>query len=102
MEVGVPGRLDGKVAIVTGAGSIGPGWGNGKATAVLFAREGARVACIDVNPSAAEETRASIAGEGGAAVALTCDVSRASPGEARGDWDNVSVGKVGRWGGRFK
>src|SRR3546814_7768747 len=43
MEVGVPGRLDGKVAIVTGAGSIGPGWGNGKATAVLFGRQGARV-----------------------------------------------------------
>ena len=34
------GRLAGKTAIVTGAGSVGPGWGNGKATAVLFAREG--------------------------------------------------------------
>ncbi|RPJ43856.1 MAG: 3-oxoacyl-ACP reductase, partial [Deltaproteobacteria bacterium] len=33
-------RLQDKVAIVTGAGSIGPGWGNGKAAAVLFAREG--------------------------------------------------------------
>ena len=37
------GRLAGKVAIVTGAGSVGPGWGNGRATSVLFAREGARV-----------------------------------------------------------
>lgn len=36
-------RLRGKVAIVAGAGSIGPGWGNGKATATIFAREGARV-----------------------------------------------------------
>ena len=35
-------RLKGKVAIVAGAGSIGPGWGNGKATATVFAREGAR------------------------------------------------------------
>jgi len=39
-------RLDGKVAIVTGAGSAGPGWGNGKATAVLMARQGASVFAI--------------------------------------------------------
>ena len=70
------GRLAGKVAVVTGAGSIGPGWGNGKATSVLFAREGARVACLDVNPAAAEETRALIAAEGNEAIAMTCDVSR--------------------------
>src|SRR3546814_18863280 len=82
MEVGVPGRLDGKVAIVTGAGSIGPGWGNGKSTAVLFAREGARVACLDVNPSAAAETRAIIARDGGDAGALTRDDSRAAQREA--------------------
>lgn len=78
----MPGRLEGKVAIVTGAGSIGPGWGNGKATAVLFAREGARVVCVDVNPAAAEETRAIIAGEGGEAIAVTCDVSRREQVEA--------------------
>lgn len=78
----MPGRLDGKVAIVTGAGSIGPGWGNGKATAVLFAREGARVVCVDVNPVAAEETRALIAAEGGEAIAVTCDVSRKSQVDA--------------------
>ena len=71
----MPGRLEGKVAIVTGAGSIGPGWGNGKATSVLFAREGAKVACFDINAEAAEETRSIIAGEGGEAIALTCDVA---------------------------
>jgi|GEM_PF-1997455 NAD(P)-dependent dehydrogenase (short-subunit alcohol dehydrogenase family) len=49
-------RLKDKVAIVTGAGSVGPGWGNGKATAVLFAREGAKVFAVDINLSAAEET----------------------------------------------
>ena len=49
-------RLKGKVAIVTGAGASGPGWGNGKATAVLFAREGARVFGIDMNEAAARET----------------------------------------------
>ncbi len=70
------GRLAGKVAVITGAGSIGPGWGNGKATSVLFAREGARVACLDVNSAAAEETRALIAAEGNEAIAVTCDVSR--------------------------
>ena len=41
------GRLSGKIAIVTGAGSRGAGLGNGKATAILFAREGARVLCVD-------------------------------------------------------
>ena len=41
------GRLAGKVAIVTGAGSVGPGWGNGRAIAVRFAEEGARVFAVD-------------------------------------------------------
>lgn len=50
------GRLAGKVAIVTGAGSRGPGLGNGKATAILFAREGARVLCADAVKERAEET----------------------------------------------
>ena len=50
------GRLAGKTALVMGAGSSGPGWGNGKATAVLFAREGARVLCVDLNEAAARET----------------------------------------------
>ena len=42
-------RLEGKVAIVTGAGSSGPGVGTGKATATLFAREGARVLLVDLS-----------------------------------------------------
>ena len=71
------GRLDGKTAIVVGAGSIGPGWGNGKATAVTFAREGAQVFCVDRNAAAAEETAGIIAGEGGRAIAFTADASRA-------------------------
>ena len=49
-------RLKNRVAIVTGAGSVGPGWGNGKATAVLFAREGAKVFASDINLAAVEET----------------------------------------------
>ena len=68
-------RLANKAAIVTGAGSIGPGWGNGKAAAVLFAREGARVLAVDRDPRAAEETRAIIASEGGTCEAFTADVT---------------------------
>jgi NAD(P)-dependent dehydrogenase (short-subunit alcohol dehydrogenase family) len=75
-------RLKGKVAMVVGAGSIGPGWGNGKATAVTFARQGAAVFCVDRNAAAAEETVAIIAGDGGRAKAFTADVSRAGEVEA--------------------
>lgn len=69
-------RLKDKVAIVTGAGSIRPGMGNGKATAILFAREGARVACVDRNLEAAEETVRLIRGEGGEAMAIQADVTK--------------------------
>ena len=76
------GRLDGKTAIVVGAGSIGPGWGNGKATAVTFARQGARVFCVDRNARAAAETVEIITKEGGQAVAFAADASRAADIEA--------------------
>src|SRR5260370_18517755 len=75
-------RLKGKTALVVGAGSIGPGWGNGKATAVTFAREGAQVFCVDRNAAAAEETVKIISSEGGRASAFTADVSRAGDVEA--------------------
>jgi NAD(P)-dependent dehydrogenase (short-subunit alcohol dehydrogenase family) len=68
-------RLEGKVAILFGAGSVGPGWGNGKAAAVLYARHGASVVCVDVNREAAEETVGLILGEGGRAFAVACDVT---------------------------
>src|SRR3979411_1590289 len=75
-------RLKGKTAMVVGAGSIGPGWGNGKATAVTFAREGAQVFCVDRTAPAAEETVKIITAEGGKATAFTSDVSRAAEVEA--------------------
>src|SRR4051794_16405569 len=75
-------RLKGKTAMVVGAGSIGPGWGNGKATAVTFAREGAQVFCVDRNAAAARETVEIITGEGGKAAAFTADVSREAEVEA--------------------
>lgn len=68
-------RLEGKVAIVTGAGSRGTGIGNGKATAVLFAREGARVLLVDQFPDRADETLRMIKSEGGEASVLAADVT---------------------------
>ena len=70
------GRLEERVALVFGAGSVGPGWGNGKASAVAYAREGARVVCADISLAAAQETAGIIAGEGRVAQALACDVTR--------------------------
>jgi len=71
-------RLRGKVAIVVGAGSIGPGWGNGKAIAVTFAREAAKVLCVDIDPAAAEETVGIIRGEGGEARLFQADVTKSA------------------------
>ncbi|HUN38867.1 MAG TPA: SDR family NAD(P)-dependent oxidoreductase [Acetobacteraceae bacterium] len=70
--------MAGKVAIVTGAGSVGPGWGNGKATATLLARQGAAVFLVDINPSAAEETRGIIQSEGGASAVHGSDMTLAA------------------------
>src|SRR5262245_13878783 len=86
-------RLSGKIAIVTGAGSRGPGLGNGKATAILFAREGARVLCVDQVKDRAEETVGSIRAEGGEAVAHAADVTR--PAECAA----MVKEAVDRWGG---
>ncbi len=69
------GRLQNKVALICGAGSIGPGWGNGKATATAFAREGAKVFAVDLNPGAAAETAEIIKGEGHNATSHGADVS---------------------------
>ena len=69
-------RLAGKVAIVTGAGqSPGPNIGNGRATAILFAREGASVVLVDRDREAGESTQRAIAEEGGAAHVVEADVS---------------------------
>jgi NAD(P)-dependent dehydrogenase (short-subunit alcohol dehydrogenase family) len=69
------GRLEGKVAIVTGAGSVGPGWGNGRAAAVLFAQEGAKVFAVDNNKAAMDETVEHIAEHRGTVAVHDCDVT---------------------------
>lgn len=71
-------RLKNKVAIVAGAGSIRPGMGNGKATAILFAREGAKVVAADLNLEAAEETANIIRNDGGEVVTVQADVTSES------------------------
>lgn len=69
-------RLEGRVALVFGAGSIGDGWGNGKAAAVAYARNGARVVAIDLNAEAAAVTREIILAEGNEAISVAADVTR--------------------------
>ncbi len=70
-------RLEGKVALITGAGS-----GIGKEAALLFAAEGARVACVDLNADSAAATASEIEAGGGDAIAVTADVSSAKDSAA--------------------
>lgn len=70
------GRLAGKVAIVTGAGSIAPGWSNGRAVAVTFAREGAQVIAMDLDEKSLDETRDLIRAEGGQCEAVVGSVAQ--------------------------
>ena len=70
-------RVKGKVAIVTGAGSVAPSCiGNGKAAAIVYAREGARVMLVDYNLEAAKETKSLIKEEGGECIAFKANVSQ--------------------------
>jgi len=86
------GRLEGKVAIVTGGGSRAAGIGTGRAAAVLFARNGARVIVVDRDDAAAADTVAMIAEEGGEAVAFAADLT------SEGDCAAMAAAAVGRWG----
>jgi NAD(P)-dependent dehydrogenase (short-subunit alcohol dehydrogenase family) len=69
------GRLAGKVAIVTGAGCVGPGWGNGRATCVRFAEEGARIFAVDRNLDSVTETIERVKSVGGEIAVQYCDVT---------------------------
>ena len=85
-------RLEGKVAIVTGAGSSGPGIGNGKATSLLFAREGAKVLLVDATLERAEETQRMIREEGGEASVFQADMTN------RGDCQAMADAAMERYG----
>ena len=68
-------RLKGKVALVAGAGCVGPGWGNGRATSVIFAQEGARVFAVDRDAASMTETVARAREGGGEITTHLCDVT---------------------------
>lgn len=77
------GRLDGKTAVICGAGQTpGQTIGNGRAMAILFAREGARVLCVDRVAERAQETADMIAAEGGRAHVLAANIAKAEGAEA--------------------
>ena len=86
-------RLQDRVAIVVGAGqSPGEGIGNGRATALTFAREGARVLCVDHHVASAQETVDMIAAKGGTAAAFRADVTKNAELEA------MVADALSRWG----
>lgn len=71
------GKFENKTVVVTGAGSIAEGWGNGRATSVVYAKEGARLVLVDRNKDAVEHTARLVRDEGGTCVTVTADVSNA-------------------------
>jgi NAD(P)-dependent dehydrogenase (short-subunit alcohol dehydrogenase family) len=69
------GRLEGKIAIVTGAGCVAPGWGNGRATCVRFAEEGAKIFAVDLKSETMVETVERVKAAGGEIETHLCDVT---------------------------
>ena len=87
-------RLKAKVVLLFGAGSSGEGWGNGKATAAVFAQEGARVVGVDLNLSAAEETKAAIAELGFEMDAISADVTSSDQVKAAVEHTLARYGRI--------
>ena len=86
-------RLEGKIAVVVGAGqSPGEGIGNGRATVLRFAQEGARILAVDRDLAAAEETAGLARQEGGECIAFEADVTREATLAA------AMAAAVERWG----
>jgi NAD(P)-dependent dehydrogenase (short-subunit alcohol dehydrogenase family) len=80
LSMSLAGRLAGKVVFITGAGSVGTGWGNGRAMAVRFALEGAKVYGVDRYPERMAETAQLIKDAGGVFVGAACDVTDSDSG----------------------
>ncbi len=89
----MPGRVAGKVALITGAGCVGPGWGNGRAAAVLFARESAKVFAVDKDPETMTETVARV-GNDGEIVTHVCDVTDDAQVRAMVDACRKAFGRI--------
>src|SRR5262245_17251582 len=88
------GRLSGKVAVVTGAAPRGEGVGNGMATAILFAREGAKVVLVNRSAERAEKLRRLIEQEGGEASVFAGDVAKPHTAEAMADFAVSQYGRL--------
>src|SRR5438874_412743 len=87
-------RFDGKVAIVTGAGCVGPGWGNGRATAVRLAEEGARVVAVDLHPEHLAETLERAGDLAASMRTARCDVTDAQSVAAMVDAALDAFGRI--------
>src|SRR6476659_5683589 len=88
------GRLKGKVAIVTGAAPRGEGVGNGMATAILFAREGAKVVLVNRSAERAEKLAKQIKSEGGEASVFAADVAKLEACEAMAAYTMKTYGRL--------
>ncbi|MEU6540009.1 SDR family NAD(P)-dependent oxidoreductase [Streptomyces sp. NPDC047000] len=88
------GRLAGRIAVISGAGSVGPGWGNGRATAVIFAREGATVYLTDRDKDALEVTAEQVRGEGGTARTHLLDVTEPDAVQAYFEETERQAGRI--------
>ena len=88
------GRLAGKTALVIGAGSVGEGWGNGRATSVLFAREGARIFGADRDASSLARTAEMAADEGLTLLTRTCDVTNTQEMDALVAGAHQQLGRI--------
>ena len=76
-------KLEGSVAVVSGAGSVGAGFGIGKAISVLLAREGASVVLVDISEERAADTLAVIESEGGTGTIVVADLEQSSAARRR-------------------
>ncbi len=88
------GRLQDRVAIVTGAGSAGPGWGNGRAICARFAEEGAKIFAVDRNMDATAETVERVKAVGGDIEVMPCDVTDSAAVKAVADACVTRFGRI--------
>jgi NAD(P)-dependent dehydrogenase (short-subunit alcohol dehydrogenase family) len=88
------GRLQDRVAIVTGAGCVGPGWGNGRATCVRFAEEGAKIFAVDRNLEATVETVERVQAAGGEIEVQQCDVTDSASIKAMAEGCLARYGRI--------
>ena len=94
------GRMQNKVVLVTGAGSVGPGWGNGRAIAVRIVQEGAHVMALDLHNDRLEETlrlgKEAQATHQGEIASMTCNVTSAASIQTAVE---ATLKRFGRWHG---